>query len=124
MKIIFIQNIIVDESELKNLLEFAELLSFYRGKEITNKENVGKILFHKNYDEYMTTIENFELDQKLCSSEFKSTKEKILNIFECSKNSLHYPYNIMFEYANSVYNVMELEEENEKEKNIIEEVSE
>jgi hypothetical protein len=125
------KKIVKDESELKNLLEFSEMLNFYKNsfsihlkdergekcKDVYNIEKLENFLLNKNYHDYSNTMDN--IDRQNLNY---LTKEKIFNINEKYKNDLQYPFNILVEYASSCYKTLELEEEIEKQTKKIEDV--
>jgi hypothetical protein len=124
-------------------MEFCDMLNFYKkvdrlhsvsessceneknqaqNKNILIKENIENILINQNYDEYLNAMENYELQSNRKQAENESMKEKITNLITKYKDSLQFPFNVLLEYANSVYKTMELEEQIEKQRKKIDEV--
>jgi hypothetical protein len=107
-------------------MEFCDMLNFYKNekyltknsefikKDIHKKENLENIIINKNYEEYMKTMGNNEIESISNKSENEIMKEKITNIITKYKDSLQYPFNVLLEYANSVYKTLEQEEHIEK----------
>ena len=99
-------------------------MNFYKGqvnsysglKNSHNMENV--LLQQRNYTDYVNQKENIVKDL----NNLPNLKEKFSNLHARYKNSLEYPFNILLEYASSVYTVLELEEEISHHRKNIEEV--
>lgn len=91
----------------KNLRKFSDFKN-------DKKENLENLILNNNYEEYIKTMDNYELESISRKSEYEIMKEKITNIISKYKDSLQYPFNVLLEYASSVYKTLEHEENIEK----------